>query len=334
MNYGAYTWGDDIYGNIVPTVRIAFGTLAAWNALTQAQRDSFDGGHYLTLKAAVDVHPGAAAIATYYYEAISDTTNSQRVTLPPDTSNNHIQINGGGFVYDSTTSLGDIYYTNGHGNNFTISVFNFRVTFSVAKASSFDGFVYLNSAGSVSAAFYLSRVIGNSGCGAAYRDSNANFFVYANVVENCDAGIYYNGGAPTVILANNTCYGNSVYGIDSQVATARLLNNNCSTNGVSDINGTYVDEGGNVTSDTTGSPGFTNVTNTNAMIDPVGGDYRPIASGPLEVPYVNPIIDEDTNYINGSAISQSNSYAGAFGAFIASVGLSGGGFMGTVIVSL
>ena len=80
-------------------VRVAFGTLDAWNALSASGQAYYDGGHYLLLASALVAHPGALASDDYYYGAISDTDNSQTVTMPSNTNGYNIYVYGNGFCY-------------------------------------------------------------------------------------------------------------------------------------------------------------------------------------------------------------------------------------------
>ena len=259
LNYGAYTWGGDIYGNEVPVVRTAFGTLSAWNALTQAQRDSFDGGHYLILKVALDAHPRGASFADHYYEAISNTENLLRIDIPATTNNTKIEINGNGFTYTSLyTSLSDLAGTT-DCPQFELYNFVYKPTL---KDNFFEGFIRMQSSNpSANILVHRNKLEGGgTGCLAYFFNVNANLFLFSNVCENAEMGVGAKGTFTSAFIENNTCYNMSVRG----VWVENLLfykNNNCS-NCTVDIFDTGIDRGGNATSDATGSPGFQNIVAT------------------------------------------------------------------------
>jgi hypothetical protein len=321
MSYGNENYGNDIYGGgVAVPVRIAFGTLDAWTLLTPTQRAYFDGGNYLTLKAAIDNHPGASATNDHYYQGISETDNALSTFTPIDTNGFDIIINGGGFTYNYT---GVSYCIQDNTENANVTIYNTHFK-KVNDGGTFDSFIRLNiNTQSGDRHYYkncfdMDNFIYNAMLIDEHGSGSVN--IYENEFKNSSAsssfgGIRFDtagGLTGTYNCENNTFYNIKRAFVDLATTNYYSKNNNAQCTGAC-FSVTTNDLGGNASSDATGSVGYQNIIPTDAMEDPVGGDYRPKIGGPLEVLYSAPLIPENTAYYKGGPINEFNSYSGAYG---------------------
>jgi hypothetical protein len=297
-------------------VRSAYGTIEAWNALTQAERDAFDGGWYDKLASAISDHPGALVANNYDYEPISDTDNSSIVSFPADINGYKITVNGKKIYKYNTTFTGNdftILTTNG-----TIEITNLWYRPQNDKSNAFQSMVQIQGTGSGVVNFYKNYLdLNNYLCNGIWLFSgDTELNIYTN--KCCCPSASVNHGllwrqnhSGIVNVEKNTCYG-APYMIKASDANLTLKDNNATGCNVG-INGTYTDAGGNATSDLTGSVGYQSLVATDVMVDPVGGDYTPVKDGGLQVTYSEPLIPGNIDDFNGVLWSVDNAYGGAIG---------------------
>jgi hypothetical protein len=293
--------------------RIAWGTQAAWDNATPEFRALFDD-HELSLGAAVGNLPGSPTLDRYRLIGISNTDNSSAVLLPTNFAGKDISLEGGGYLYTSNYNGEDINFRTTNASD-GLSVMGFRVNFNTAKnATTPEYSPFVRSEGNAANTIYIhdNFVYSALGTGSIYYQYTGvlnTAYVYNNIGIGLLRGINCYLAGDIVYAYNNTIY-DCVDGLRNFGGTIIAKNNNLTGN-TTCINGAYTDNGGNATSDATGSPGYQNITATDAMNDPVNGDYRPKA--PLAVTYAVSPITGHNKYYDKTFITESNSYAGAFG---------------------
>jgi len=303
-------------------VRVAYGTLDAWNALSASEQAYYDGGHYLLLLSAITAYPGALASDDYSYYDISDTDNIQSVTMPTNTNGYSIKIIGNGYKYNTSCASRDIYINTG---GYKIEIENINFVAQIDKTNS-DRFIRVTATSGVldltisNCVFDMNNYI----CNAIFLSEYEGIVnVFCNVFKNRNIGTLFYifrhlDPRETAFsnLENNTfsdILGSESIDVDSSFTGNCTLKNNNIVDSTACINGTYTDGGGNATSDTTGSVGYQSIVAADAMVDPAGGDYRPKKNGPLLVGYSSPLIADNKKYLEGGPILSINSYSGAYG---------------------
>lgn len=262
------------------TVNIAWGPQSYWNALSSYAKSLYSA-HYLDLGLAVAALPGTPVEKWVLY-GIGPTTNSSQISLPSSFNGQDLEINGGGFLFSSNYASFDLqdYVVGGK-----VRVVNFRYKSLVTKTQPWESFLIIRNNGIGNKEFCNNYIdCNNLQCISIYVfQFTGSLDIKKNTIINSNSSygsIRCNVGTLNVIA--NTCYNNNV-GLQSTGGTKSFKSNNFTGNTVG-IDSTYTDLGGNATSDATGSPGFQNILATNAMRDPVNGNYTPIKDGPLLLP--------------------------------------------------
>jgi hypothetical protein len=283
------------------TNKRAVGTLASWNNLTQAQRDSYGGGHYLTLKTAVDALPGSPTDDLYYIGCISDHDIDTEVTLPTGYTK-EISVNGNGFTAqcNSTTySIKDFTYAK-------VSIHGFKFVSNVNKAVGVRSVIYLFNQNVGEKCYYNNEFDINGKLDNAiylsHHDTD-DVFVYNNIIYNSVGADSGGINVQDAVRMTGKYYieGNTIdsvqIGINIQGADTYLSNNVSTDCTVANQSGAYTDNGGNEFA----------LTAANAFVDSASGDYTPkaaLSSG------VAPVISVHNYDFNGSRI-YSPFYTGA-----------------------
>ena len=100
-----------------------------------------DGGDYASLALAVAALPGTPT-EDYELKAVSNTTNTSKVTLPATFNGKELYINGDGYTFTSNYNNEDIRVD--ATATYDLKVQYFHVIFATAKASLFHGFLFVD----------------------------------------------------------------------------------------------------------------------------------------------------------------------------------------------
>ncbi|MEE9374486.1 MAG: hypothetical protein V3V00_15630 [Saprospiraceae bacterium] len=290
----------------------AIGTLVAWNALTAPQQAVYTA-HYLTEEQLFDSIP-ATFTDNVTAELISAVPLASIVTPVSDFDGYSMVVDGKGFVstvtnnyyFYSDTALGDLKYINMYWNR------------TVDAGANYQSYL-IGVAGSGSRTFENCTYNGNGHVGQFIWDTGTSetrdYFIKKCLIMNVDGenAIRTRDNSPSSVFEHLVFYNCAVTGAALFFTTDGIARNLYIhvTSGTCYLATGSPTESDVLTSDAT-SPdvGDRNISPTDAMIDPVGGDYMPKKNGVLDVGAATTSI---TKYLNGSFVDPDHVYASCYG---------------------